>query len=35
MGYLPKGNKSTNLKRYMHPNIHYITINNSQDTEAT
>ena len=35
MRYLPKGNKSTNWKRYMHPNIHYITINNSQDMEAT
>ena len=27
--------EKTNLKRYMHPNIHCITIYNSQDMEAT
>ena len=28
-------NKNTDLKRYMHPNVHSSIIYNSQDTEAT
>ena len=31
----PEKNKNTNLKRYIHPNVHSSTIYNSQDTEAT
>ena len=27
--------KTLNLKRYMHPNVHSSTIHNSQDMEAT
>ena len=34
-GYLPEENKNTDLKRYMHPNVHCSTIYNSQDMEAT
>ena len=26
--------KTYNLKRYMHPNVHYSTVYNSQDIEA-
>ena len=33
--YLPKENKNTNLKRYMHPNAYHSIIHNSQDMEAT
>ena len=29
-----KENKNTNLKRYMHPNVHSGTIYNSQDIEV-
>ena len=32
--YMEK-NENTNLKRYMHPNVHSSTIYNSQDMEAT
>ena len=28
-------NKNTNLKRYMHPNVHNSIIYNGQDMEAT
>ena len=34
-GYLFAENENTNLKRYMHPNVHYNFLKNSQDTEAT
>ena len=34
-GYLSKENKSTNLKRYMHPHIYCSIIHNSQDMEST
>ena len=34
-GYLSEENENTNLKRYMHPNIHSSIIYNSQDMEAT
>ena len=30
-----KKNRNTNLKQYMHPNIHSNIIYNSQDMEAT
>ena len=30
-----KGNKTTNLKRYMYPSVHSSIIYNCQDTEAT
>ena len=33
-GYFSKENKNTNLKRYMHPYMHYSIIHNSQDMEA-
>ena len=33
-GYLCKENKSTNLKRYMHPYVHWSIIYNSQDMET-
>ena len=33
-GYLSEENKNTNLKIYMHPNIHRSIISNSQDMEA-
>ena len=32
--YIQK-NKNTNLKRYMHPDVHSSTIYDSQDMEAT
>ena len=32
--YIQK-NENTNLKRYMHPNVHSSTIYDSQDMEAT
>lgn len=35
MGYLPKENKDTNLKRYMHPYVYCSIVCNSQDMEAT
>ena len=35
LGIYLKKNKSTNLKRYMHPNIHSSIIYNCQDMEAT
>ena len=34
-GYISEENKNTNLKRYLHPNIHSSVIYNSQDLEAT
>ena len=34
-GYLPKGYKNTNTKRYMHPYVYCSIIYNSQDMEAT
>ena len=34
-GYLPKENNNTNLKRYMHSNVHCNIIYNNQDMEAT
>ena len=34
-GYISGKNENSNLKRYMHPNIHSSTIYNSQDIEAT
>ena len=34
-GYTSEENKNTNLKKYMHPNVHNRIICNSQDTEAT
>ena len=34
-GYLPKGNKITLSKRYLHPHVHCITIYNGQDMETT
>ena len=33
--YLLMENENTNWKRYMHPNIYYSIIYNSQDMEAT
>ena len=33
-GYLSEENKNTNLKIYMHPNIHRSIISNHQDMEA-
>ena len=34
-GYLFTENENTNLKRYMHSNVHYSSIYNRQDMEAT
>ena len=34
-GYLCKENENTNLKRYIHPYVHYSIIYNSQDMETT
>ena len=34
-GYIPKEKGNTNLKRYMHPNVHSSIIYNSQDMKAT
>ena len=34
-GIYPNKNKKTNLKRYMHANVHSNIIYNRQDTEAT
>ena len=34
-GHISEENENTNLKRYMHPNVHSNTIYNSQDIEAT
>ena len=34
-GYISEENGNTNLKRYMHPNVHSSIIYNSQDMEAT
>ena len=34
-GYLFEENENTNLKGYMYPYVHYSTIYNSQDMEAT
>ena len=34
-GYLSEENKNTNLKRYMHPNVHTSIIYSSKDMEAT
>ena len=33
-GYVSRRNKNTNLKIYMHPNVHSSTIYNNQDMEA-
>ena len=33
--YIQKNPKNTNLKRYMHPNVHSSIIYNSHDMEAT
>ena len=33
--HILKKNKNTNCKKYMHPNIHYSIVYNSQDMEAT
>ena len=33
-GYISKENENTNLKRYMHPNVHSGIIYNSQNMEA-
>ena len=33
--YISRKNKNTNLKRYMHPNVHSCITYNSQDMEAT
>ena len=35
LGIYPEKMKNSNLKRYMHPNVHSSTIYNSQDMEAT
>ena len=35
ISYVPKENKSANLKRYMNLNVHSGIIYNSQDIEAT
>ena len=34
-GHISGKDKSSNLKRYIHPNVHSGTIYNSQDMEAT
>ena len=34
LGILSGKDKSSNLKRYMHPNVHCSTVYNSQDMEA-
>ena len=34
-GNISKGNKTTNLKRYLHHSVHSSIINNSQDMETT
>ena len=34
-GYLSKGNKNTNLKKYLHLHVHCNIIYNSQDMEMT
>ena len=34
-GYLPKGNKNTDLKRYMPPYVYCSIIYSSQDMEST
>ena len=33
-GYMSEENQNTNLKRYMHPNVHSSIIYKSQDVEA-
>ena len=33
--YTPQKTKTTNLKYYMHPNVHSCIIYNGQDMEAT
>ena len=35
LGIFLKKNENTNLKRYMHPDMHSSIIYNSQDTETT
>ena len=34
-GHISGKDKNSNLKRYMHPNVHGSTIYNSQDMDAT
>ena len=34
-GYISEENENTDLKRYMHPNVHRGIIYKSQDMEAT
>ena len=34
-GYISRENENTNLKRYMHPNVHSSIIYNSEDIKAT
>ena len=34
-GYISEKNENTNLKRYLHPNVHSNVIHNCQDMEAT
>ena len=34
-GHISRKDENSNLKRYMHPNVHSSIIYNSQDTEAT
>ena len=33
-GHLPRRNKNSNPKRYMHPNVHSNTVHNSQKMET-
>ena len=35
LGVYPEKNENSNLKRYMHPNVHHSTVCNSQDVETT
>ena len=34
-GHISRKDENSNLKRFMHPNIHCNTVYNSQDMEAT
>ena len=34
-GYLPEENENTNLKRYLHPYVHWSIIHSSQEMEKT
>ena len=35
LGVQSKKTKNTNMKRYMHPNVHYSIVYNNEDVEAS